>query len=144
MQKIHRLGQSRLGVSLLDQIGAAALYALPASHIEWTRDQYLARIDTVIEKIKTNPNIRYVRPEGAFYMMLEVPVRDAEAFALWLIQSFTYQGQRLLVTPGKDFYVDPTRGKQEIRIAFVLEPKGMATAMDILLAGLKAYQAIHP
>ena len=144
MQKIHRLGQSRLGVSLLDQLGAAALYQLPESHIEWTRDQYLARIETVVQKIKTNPQVRYVRPEGAFYMMLEVPVRDAEAFALLLIQSFTYQGQRLLVTPGKDFYVDPTRGKQEIRIAFVLEPKGMATAMDILLAGLKAYQAIHP
>jgi aspartate aminotransferase len=144
MQKIHRLGQSRLGVSLLDQIGAAALYALPESHIEWTRDQYLARIDTVIEKIKTNPDVRYVRPEGAFYMMLEIPVRDAEAFALWLIQSFIFQGQRLLITPGKDFYVDPSRGKQEIRIAFVLEPKAMATAMDILLAGLKAYQALHP
>jgi aspartate aminotransferase len=144
MQKIHRLGQSRLGVSLLDQLGAAALYALPESHIEWTRDQYLARIDTVIDKIKTNPEIRYVRPEGAFYMMLQVPVRDAEAFALWLIQSFSHQGQRLLVTPGKDFYVDPNRGKQEIRIAFVVEPKEMATAMDILLAGLKAYQASHP
>ena len=143
MQKIHRLGQSRLGVSLLDQLGAAALYALPESHIEWTRDQYFARIETVIHKIKTNPEIRYVRPEGAFYMMLEIPVRDAEAFALWLIQSFAYQGQRLLVTPGKDFYVDPSRGKQEIRIAFVLEPKAMATAMDILLAGLKAYQASH-
>jgi hypothetical protein len=49
-----------------------------------------------------------------------------------------------LVTPGKDFYVDPTRGKQEIRIAFVLEPKAMANAMDILLAGLKAYQALQP
>ena len=143
MQKIHRLGQSRLGVSLLDQLGAASLYALPESHIEWTRDQYFARIETVIHKIKTNPEIRYVRPEGAFYMMLEIPVRDAEAFALWLIQSFTYQGQRLLVTPGKDFYVDPSRGKQEIRIAFVLEPNAMATAMDILLAGLKAYQASH-
>jgi aspartate aminotransferase len=144
MQRIHRLGQSRLGVSLLDQLGAAALYALPESHIEWTRDQYLARIETVVQKIKTNPTIRYVRPEGAFYMMLEIPVRDAEAFALWLIQSFSHQGQRLLVTPGKDFYVDATRGKQEIRIAFVLEPKAMATAMDILLAGLKAYQALHP
>lgn len=144
MQKIHRLGQSRLGVSLLDQLGAAALYELPESHIEWTRAQYLARIETVIEKIKTNPEIRYVRPEGAFYMMLEIPVINAEAFALWLIQSFAYQGQRLLVTPGKDFYVDPSRGKQEIRIAFVLEPKAMAKAMDILLAGLKAYQALHP
>lgn len=144
MQKIHRLGQSRLGVSLLDQLGAAALYELPESHIEWTRAQYLARIETVIKKIKTNPEIRYVRPEGAFYMMLEIPVINAEAFALWLIQSFAYQGQRLLVTPGKDFYVDPSRGKQEIRIAFVLEPKAMAKAMDILLAGLKAYQALHP
>lgn len=144
MQKIHRLGQSRLGVSLLNQLGAAALYELPESHIEWTRAQYLARIETVIEKIKTNPEIRYVRPEGAFYMMLEIPVINAEVFALWLIQSFAYQGQRLLVTPGKDFYVDPSRGKQEIRIAFVLEPKAMAKAMDILLAGLKTYQALHP
>lgn len=89
------------------------------------------------------PSLRYVRPEGAFYMMLEIPVRDAEVFAIWLIQSFSHQGQHLLVTPGKDFYVDASRGKQEIRIAFVLEPKGMATAMDILLAGLKAYQASH-
>ncbi len=142
MQKIHRLGQSRLGVSLLDQIGASELYKLPESHIQWTRDQYFARIATVIEKIKTNPSIQYVVPEGAFYMMLQVPVKDAEAFALWLIQDFVYQGQRLLVTPGKDFYVDQTRGKQEIRIAFVLEPKAMALAMDILLAGLKAYQSL--
>ena len=140
MQKIHRLGQSRLGVSLLDQIGASELYQLPESHIQWTRDQYFSRIATVIEKLKTNPAIQFVVPEGAFYMMLQVPVKDAEAFALWLIQDFIYQGQRLLVTPGKDFYVDATRGKQEIRIAFVLEPKAMATAMDILLAGLKTYQ----
>lgn len=142
MKRIHRLGQSRLGVSLLDQIGASQLYQLPASHIQWTRDQYLARIDMVVEKLKQEPTIKYVMPEGAFYMMLQLPVENAEAFALWLIQDFTYKGQRLLVTPGKDFYVDPSRGKQEIRIAFVLEPVAMSKAMDVFLAGLKAYQSL--
>ncbi len=142
MKRIHRLGQSRLGVSLLDQVGASQLYQLPASHIEWTRDQYLARIDMVVEKLKQEPSIKFVMPEGAFYMMLQLPVENAEAFALWLIQDFTYKGQRLLVTPGKDFYVDPSRGKQEIRIAFVLEPVAMSKAMDVFLAGLKAYQSL--
>ena len=144
MKRIHRLGQSRLGVSLLDQIGASELYQLPESHIQWTRDQYVSRIDTVVKKLKTHPSVQFVLPEGAFYMMLQVPVKDAETFALWLIQDFTYQGQRLLVTPGKDFYVDPTRGKQEIRIAFVLEPQAMSKAMDIFLEGLKTYQKLHP
>jgi aspartate aminotransferase len=142
MTKIHRFGQSRLGVSLLDQIGATALYQLPPAHIEWTRQQYLARIDTVIKMLKTEPQIHFVVPEGAFYMMLHLPVKDAEAFAVWLIQDYVYQGQRLLVTPGKDFYVHPNRGKQEIRIAFILEPSAMAKAIEVLLQGLKTYQSL--
>ncbi|MGA0876194.1 MAG: pyridoxal phosphate-dependent aminotransferase [Bacilli bacterium] len=139
MKRIHRLGQSRLGVSLLDQIGASALYQLPDGHIQWTRDQYFARIEAVIHALKTMPEIHYVRPEGAFYMMLEIPVKDAEHFAQWLIQDFSLDGKTVLVTPGKDFYVDPNRGKQEIRIAFVLQPEKMVQAMQTLLAGLKAY-----
>jgi len=142
MAKIHRLGQSRLGVSLIDQIGAAALYQLPSHHIVWTRDQYLARIETVVDVLKQMPSIRYVLPEGAFYMMLTLPVNDAEVFTRWLIDDFVYQGQRLLVTPGKDFYVDPLRGKQEIRIAFVLEPNQMRQAITVLIAGLKTYLAL--
>lgn len=142
MSKIHRLGQSRLGVSLLDQIGASALYQLPMQHLAWTKAQYLARIDAVTERLQTIPEIRYVLPEGAFYMMLQVPVDDSEHFAKWLIEDFSYQGQRVLVTPGKDFYVDPQRGKNEIRIAFVLNPEAMRQAIDVFIEGLKAYRLL--
>jgi aspartate aminotransferase len=67
MHHIHRLGQSRLGVSLLDQIGASALYALPTENINWTRDQYIKRRDIVMARLSQHPEIKYVMPEGAYY-----------------------------------------------------------------------------
>jgi aspartate aminotransferase len=141
MHHIHRLGQSRLGVSLLDQIGASALYALPTENINWTRDQYIKRRDIVMARLSQHPEIKYVMPEGAFYLMMSLPIQDSEAFALWLIEQFHFQNQKILVTPGKDFYVNPTRGKQEVRIAFVLDTQELDQAMTVFFQGLQAYLA---
>ncbi len=85
------------------------------------------------------PGVTCACPEGAFYVIVSLPVDDAEKFARWLLEEFNDSGETVMLAPGAGFYVTPGRGTREVRIAFVLDVGQMQRAMTILAAALEQY-----
>lgn len=139
MDQAMKFCQARLAVSTLDQIASAALYQVDSSYFEATRQEYRRRRDTVMEKLRQIPGVICTEPQGAFYLMAALPVDDADAFQLWLLNEFEDQGETVMFSPGRSFYATPGKGINEIRIAYVLKEEDLARAMDLLAKGIAAY-----
>lgn len=136
-----KLCQSRLSVSTLDQIAAAALYDADGDYFAAVREEYKRRRDTVMRKLKEIPGVVCECPRGAFYIMAALPVDDADKFQMWLLEEFENNGDTVMFAPGEPFYQTPGKGKNEVRIAYVLEQEKLERAMDLLALGIKAYNA---
>ncbi len=80
-------------------------------------------------------------PRGAFYIMAALPVDDADTFQKWLLEEFEDNGDTVMFAPGEPFYATPGKGKNEIRIAYVLKQADLERAMDLLAEGIAAYNA---
>jgi aspartate aminotransferase len=139
MKNILKLCQARLCVATLEQIGAAALYQLPNSYIEEMKNEYQARRDIVYETLRNIEGVVCEKPQGAFYVVAKLPVDDAEKFIIWMLEEFDVDGETIMLAPAEGFYATPGLGKDEARIAYVLNTKDMKRAMDILAQGLAAY-----
>ena len=139
MQSILKLAQARLSVSTIDQIGAIALYELEESYIAATRDEYEKRRATAYEVLKDS-NLHFTLPEGAFYMIITLPVASSEEFAKWMLTDFSDNQETLLVAPAGDFYANPEKGKNQIRLAFVCESNELKRSIALLCMGIEAYQ----
>lgn len=132
--------QARLSVSQLDQAGATGLYTTPASYWEEVRNEYTRRRDTLKEALSAMPGVISSEPKGAFYVMVKLPVDNIEKFAQWLLTDFAIDNETVMITPGNGFYVSsPDRGRDECRIAYVLNCEDLKKAMHILAEGLKQY-----
>lgn len=140
MEKIERLGQSRLGPQPLAQhVGIAAL-GLEEGYYEGIRDTYRTRVEVMMAAVTAVEGVRANRPAGAFYSMLDLPVDDADAFARFMVEDFRQGGESVVVAPGGGFYADPARGKTQIRLAAVLERERIERAAELLAAGIQAYR----
>ncbi len=139
MANIMKLAQARLCVATLEQVGSAALYGLPQSYTDQVRDEYQARRDIVYEALQQIPNVVVQKPTGAFYMVVKLPVDNAEDFIIWMLEHFDVNGETIMLAPADGFYATPGLGKDEARIAYVLNTEDMKKAMAILKAGLVAY-----
>ncbi len=133
--------QCRLSVATLDQVAAAALYSVDGDYFAAVRDEYKLRRDTVVRKLKEIPDVICECPKGAFYLMAALPVDDADKFQRWLLEEFEDNGETVMFAPGEPFYGTPGKGKNEIRIAYVLQQEKLERAMDLLALGIKAYNA---
>ena len=133
--------QCRLSVATLDQIAAAALYSVDGDYFAAVRDEYKLRRDTVVRKLKEIPGVICECPKGAFYLMAALPVDDADNFQRWLLEEFEDNGETVMFAPGEPFYGTPGKGKNEIRIAYVLQQEKLERAMDLLARGIEAYNA---
>ncbi len=135
-----RLGQARLCAPTLEQ--KAARRALDASpeYLEQVLDEYRARRDAVFEELAGIEGVLAVKPKGAFYTVVRLPVEDAEAFARWLLTDFQVEGETVMIAPAAGFYATPGLGRDEVRIAFVRKVPEMRRAMRILKLGLQAYR----
>lgn len=141
MAEAMKFCQARLSVATIDQLAAAALYGAGPSYFDAVRSEYQARRDTVLSALKTIPGVTVSQPEGAFYLMAALPVEDAEAFQLWLLTEFSDRGQTVMFAPGASFYMTECRGRNEIRIAYVLSRERLERAMELLRLGLEAYRS---
>ncbi len=139
MEKVERLGQSRLGPQPLAQHVAIAALQLPEAYYDTIRATYRERVDALLQALTAVDGVRAHRPAGAFYTMLDLPVDDADAFARFLVTTFRQDGESVVVAPGGGFYADPARGKTQVRLAAVLERDRLERAAQILAAGLRAY-----
>jgi aspartate aminotransferase len=133
------LGQGRLCPPTLEQAGALALVDLPPDYYGAIQAEYRRRRDVVVDGLARVPGVVCRRPSGAFYVMARLPVDDAERFAIWLLQEFRHEGATVMVAPGDGFYATPGRGKDEIRIAYVLEASDLEKAMACLARALAQY-----
>ena len=132
--------QCRLAVATLDQTAAAALYSVEGDYFAAVREEYKRRRDTVVRKLQEIPGVVCQCPKGAFYLMAALPVDDADKFQQWLLEEFEDHGETVMFAPGEPFYATPGKGKNEVRIAYVLQQEKLERAMDLLALGIRAYQ----
>jgi aspartate aminotransferase len=131
----------RLSITTVEQLAAIPLLRDSDVAVRTATAEYARRRDAVATALAEIPGVRSRRPDGAFYVVAELPVDDAETFARWLITDFRDNGESLTVTPLKDFYVTPGKGLREVRIALVRDADALRRAMAILHKALAAYPA---
>ena len=141
--QIMKWCQGRLCASTLDQVGAAALYNVGPEYFEAVRNEYRARKDTLTEGLKKIPGIIYSEPKGAFYVMAALPVDDAEKLQIWMLEEFEDNGETLMFTPAENFYRTPDTGRNEIRMAYVINQKDIARSMELLAKGIEQYNKMR-
>ncbi|MFP4478726.1 MAG: pyridoxal phosphate-dependent aminotransferase [Candidatus Izemoplasmatales bacterium] len=136
---ILKLCQARLCVATLEQIGAAALYRMPADYADEIKDIYEERRNIVYDTLKEIPGVVCEKPQGAFYVVAKLPIESAEEFCVWLLQDYDLNGETVMLAPAEGFYSTKGLGKNEVRIAYVLNSDEMKKAMNILKEALKVY-----
>ncbi len=139
MNAAVKFAQARLCPPTLEQLGAEAAYRIPQSYFRGIVEEYQMRRDTLFKILTSRDDIVLRKPEGAFYIMAKLPVDDSDKFARWMLEEFETGGETVMVAPGGGFYSTPGMGKNEVRIAYVLESKKLKTAANILLEGIDFY-----
>ncbi len=137
-----RFAQARLCPPTLEQYAAIEGYRHIAKNVPPMIAEYQKRRDVVIESLRRMPGAVCTVPEGAFYVQPKLPVRDADAFARYLLTDFQHEGSTVMVAPGNGFYATPGRGQSEVRIAYVLREDDLRTAMAILALAVDAFNAL--
>ncbi|MEO5989936.1 MAG: pyridoxal phosphate-dependent aminotransferase [Candidatus Eisenbacteria bacterium] len=141
MDAILRFGQARLCPPTIEQLACCALTEVPASYTAGVLAEYQRRRDVVYDALTQLPGVHVRRPEGAFYLCPRLPIDDANAFAIFLLQEFSLDGETVMMAPLDGFYGTPGLGRDEVRLAYVLERDKLARAIRILGAGLEAFAA---
>ena len=136
-----KLAQARLSPPLLGQLVAEASIDVPQSYLKGVYDEYIARRDFLMEGLRQIPGVMAPKPGGAFYAMVELPVEDAEDFCKWCLTDFSWEGKTVMMAPGAGFYATPGAGRNQVRMAYVLEKKELAEALIVLGKALQAYNA---
>lgn len=139
-----KFGQARLCPPTVEQFAALAAYNMGMDYFGPVQAEYRKRRDILYEGLKDVPGIVIGNPQGAFYVIARLPVRDAEHFVQWMLTDFSLDGKTVMVAPGPGFYGTPGRGLDEVRIAYVLKEEDLHLAVEILKAGLTAYQKTYP
>ena len=139
MESVLKMAQARLSPPTLGQIGAEAVYELPKSYYDGVVSEYRQRRDLVKESLDQMEGVLCPEVNGAFYAMVRLPVDDANDFCRWMLEEFSCQGRTVMMAPGDGFYATPGLGRDEVRIAYVLNCEDLKAAMECLQAGLAAY-----
>jgi aspartate aminotransferase len=140
MELVDKFAQARLCPPTVGQLAADAAYRMDPSYFDPIREEYHRRRDTLVSGLSRIPGVKFHVPEGAFYLMARLPVEDAEDFCKFLLADFNMNGRTVMLTPGAGFYSTPSRGRDEVRIAYVLECPKIAESTEILAHALDAYR----
>jgi aspartate aminotransferase len=131
--------QMRISPPGLGMLLGEAAADLPESYFDENRAEYQARRDLTVARLHAMPGVRCPVPGGAFYVMAHLPVDDAERFGEWLLTEFSYENQTLMLSPANGFYQTPSLGRQQVRIAYVLNLNDLSAALTCLEHALLAY-----
>jgi aspartate aminotransferase len=134
-----KFAQARLSPPGLAQILGEAAVDLPPSYFDAPKAEYQARRDLVVKRLNAMPDVFCPNPGGAFYAMARLPIDDADVFCQWLLESFSYNGKTVMLAPATGFYGTPGLGKNEVRLAYVLNQHDLGEAMDCLEVALQQY-----
>jgi aspartate aminotransferase len=138
-QGATRLAQARLSAPTVEQLAVIPMLLDPLPYTIPLVVDYQGRRDAVMRHLRAIPGARYSEPQGAFYMVVRLPVEDSEMFARWLLESFSDHGETVFVAPMPGFYVTAGKGRDEVRLAFVLEEAKLARAAALLRLGVEQY-----
>ncbi len=134
-----KLAQARLSPPSFAQILGEAAVDLPADYFNGTRAEYKLRRDTIVKRLNAIPGVFCPNPGGAFYAMAKLPIDDSDTFCQWLLESFNFNNQTLMLAPATGFYSTTGLGKQEVRLAYVINVNAINAAMDCLEKALEEY-----
>jgi len=139
LDTVMKFAQARLSPPSFAQILGEAATDLPDDYFNATKAEYLKRRDVLVSRLNRIPGVFCPNPGGAFYAMAKLPVDDTDIFCQWLLESFAYKNQTVMLAPAAGFYGTKGLGKQEVRLAYVLNSEDLEKAMDVLENALQEY-----
>ncbi len=139
MATAMKLAQARLSPPSLGQVAAEAAIDTPDAYMDAVMNEYVQRRDIVVESINRMEGCYCPNPGGAFYATPRLPIDDSDRFCQWLLEEFNYEKQTVMLAPATGFYFTPGRGKDEVRISYVLNVNHLKKAMKCLEESLKVY-----
>ncbi|MEP7318563.1 MAG: pyridoxal phosphate-dependent aminotransferase [Panacibacter sp.] len=134
-----KFAQARLSPPSFAQIAGEAAIDLPDDYFNTTKAEYKSRRDLIVKRLNAMPRVFCPNPGGAFYAIARLPIDDADKFCQWLLEDFQYNNQTVMLAPATGFYGTPSLGKQEVRLAYVLNLSAINSAMDCLQKALEVY-----
>jgi aspartate aminotransferase len=134
-----KFGQARLSPPTIDQVAAEAALDTPKSYFDNVVQEYVERRNIMVDGLNSIPGVYCPKPSGAFYCVARFPVADAEKFCIWLLQSFEFEGQTVMMAPANGFYSSENAGKNEVRIAYVLNQDSLKKSVECLRHALEQY-----
>ena len=138
-QAVMKFCQARLSPPLIGQIAAEASLDEPEDYTRETYDEYVERRKCLIDGLNRIPGVYSPIPMGAFYTVARLPVDDSEKFCAWCLSEFDYEGETVMMAPASGFYTTPGAGRNEVRIAYVLNKSDLQRALVVLQKALEAY-----
>lgn len=139
MAAAMKFAQARLSPPTFGQIAAEAAVDTPDEYFEKVMLEYIARRNTIVTGINAIKDAYCPNPEGAFYVVAKLPVDDSDKFCQWLLEEFSYENQTVMLAPASGFYSTPGRGKDEVRISYVLNVDDLKRSVRVLEEALKVY-----
>ena len=138
-----KFAQARLSPPTYAQIASEAALDTPDSYFDEIIEEYIERRNILVQELQKIPGIKVVKPNGAFYCIVELPISNADAFAQWLLEAFRVENETIMMAPAAGFYATPGLGKNQLRIAYVLKKEDLIKSVNILKQGLKVYKNLE-
>ena len=139
IQTALKFAQARLSPPTYAQIASEAALETPQQYFDDVKKEYTKRRNVLVGELEKIEGVRVANPQGAFYCIAELPIDDADAFAQWLLEDFRLNGETVMVAPAAGFYVTEGLGKNQVRIAYVLNIENLKKAVNILKEAVKSY-----
>jgi aspartate aminotransferase len=137
-----KFAQARLCPPTVDQLAANACVYLPDEFFDDLIDEYQSRRDLVYNELMTIDDVVCIKPEGAFYIVAKLPIENAEDFVIWMLNEYRLDNETVMAAPCEGFYATPGLGRNELRLAYILNKDDLKKAMHIFREGLKEYRKI--
>lgn len=140
LKTILKMAQARLSPPTYGLIATEAALKNSENYLQKSIQTYKKRREIFVAALRKIPKVKVLKPQGAFYCIVELPIADTDDFAKWLLEDFQENGQTVMVAPAAGFYTDKKMGKKQIRLAFVLNEKDLLRAVEILKNALEIYK----
>src|SRR6187551_1117977 len=142
LNTVLKFAQARLSPPGFAQIAGEAAVDLPDNYFDTTKAEYKLRRDTIIKRLNAMSGVYCPNPGGAFYAMAKLPIDDSDKFCQWILEEFNYKKQTVMLAPATGFYGSAGLGKNEVRLAYVLNLDSINAAMDCLEKALEEYPGL--
>ena len=139
LDSVMKFAQARLSPPSFAQILGEAAVDLPADYFDHVKEEYRSRRDLLVKMLNDIPGVKCPLPGGAFYAMAQLPVDNTDKFCQWILEEFAFKNQTVMLAPASGFYASSSLGKQEVRLAYVLNKNEIQNAMTCLAEALKIY-----